>query len=291
MKLINGFEFILLAMLWGSSFLFLRVASPEFGPVAIIAIRVLIATVCLLPLLIKKQLLPEVANNKSILFWIGLTNSAIPFVLFSVATLELTAGYTSVINATAPLWAAFIGLIGFQLKLSKSAIIGLFIGFSGVLILVWNKLVAFEVDIIWALCAAMTAAMLYGFAVNYSKKQAHSLHPLSVSFGSLAFASISLLPLCLFYWPQQSVSITGWLSVIALGVFCTALAYVLYFKLIKDLGSSNAITVTYFIPFFGSLFGYWFLDEAITGSMIYGGITILVGTGLTMGLIKFKAKA
>ncbi len=290
MKPLTMIEYILLAMIWGASFLFMRVASPEFGPVVLIALRVSIAVLCLSPLLLNGKRLSALRENKVALVIVGLFNSAFPFCLFAYATLTLSAGYTSVINASAPLWAALIAFLWLQQKVKGFQLLGLAIGFIGVVILVWNKLSSSVLDIGLGIGAGFLASIMYGYAVNYTKTRLAGVEPLTVAIGSQMTATAVLLPFLFFDWPTETISVNAWLSVIALGVLCTALAYVLYFKLIAQMGGTNAITVTYLIPLFGSLFGYWFLAELMTLDMVLGGLLIILGTALVMGGIKLPAK-
>ncbi|MEE4245748.1 MAG: EamA family transporter [Kangiellaceae bacterium] len=291
MKPLYLFEFVILAMLWGASFLFMKVAAPEFGAVPLIELRVAIASVVLIPIVFMRGSQRQLCTHLTPLLIVGATNSAIPFSLFAFATLSLSAGYTSVVNSTAPLWAAMIGFVWLKQRYSRTALLGFGVGFAGVMILVWSKLTGLQGDIVVAVLAAVFAAVLYGYAVNYSRLTLAKADPFAVAGGSMFTAALMLLPWALWQWPATDISQQAWSSVIALGLLCTALAYVLYFRLIKHIGSEKAITVTYFIPLFGSLFGYILLDEMITSDMLFGGILIILGTGLVMGLISFNRKA
>jgi drug/metabolite transporter (DMT)-like permease len=279
-------EFFLLAALWGGSFLFMRIATPEFGPVALVQIRVTLALLLLLPVLIWQQKQQSLIDNAKPIFYVGLLNSAVPFVCFAFAALTLTAGYSSVTNASAPLWTALLAVLLFKERIAPHGILGLLIGFSGVMVLLWDSLVGWQTNQLLAVCAALTATLCYGVAANYTRKHLQGVSSLVITVGSLLFASIQLLPFTLFYWPESSISLDSWLSALVLALFCTGLAYILYFRLIASLGASKAITVTYFIPIFGSAFGVMFLNEEITLSMLWGGVVIILGTAITMGLVK-----
>lgn len=282
-------ELILLAALWGASFLFMRIAAPEFGAIALIEVRVLVAGLVLLPFWLAHKgasSWPTVKNEWWSLSVVGALNSAVPFVLFAYSTLHITGGYASILNATAPIWGALVAWAWLRKTLSFSQIAGLSVGFVGVTILVSNSIQwSFEAKSLGVL-AAFSAPILYGIAANYTSEKLAHVSPLAIAtFSQLSSAAI-LLPLALLFLPSQAISLSAWLSVIALAVLCTSLAYLLYFRLIAEVGSTRAITVTFLIPVFGMLWGWWFLNEEITLSMLAGSLIILLGTALVVGVIK-----
>lgn len=278
MKTRDILEWLSLGALWGASFLFMRVASPEFGPVALIAMRVTAAAMFLaIPIILRKELSLLGRYWKQLLL-LGALNSAIPFTLFAYATLSMTAGDAAVLNATAPLFGGLIGYLWFRENLSLQKIAGLAIGFLGVVILVWGKLSG--IAGVLPLSAGLVAALLYGVAAHFSKRSLKNVPPLVVSTGSLIAASLLLLPLSVYAWPENMPSAKSWLCVLALGIGCTAIAYLLYFRLLKNVGPSNAMTVAYLIPVFGILWGYLLLNESVTITTWIGGFTVLAGTSL-----------
>lgn len=271
-------EWLLLGALWGASFLFMRVASPEFGPIALIAMRVTVAAGFLIvPILVRHEL-PLLLRHWKQLLILGALNSAVPFTLFAYATLSMTAGDAAVLNATAPLFGGLIGYLWFREILSIQKVIGLVIGFCGVVILVWGKLSG--VTSVTPLLAGLSAAIMYGFAAHYSKRALKNVPPLVVSTGSLIAASLILLPIAAVTWPATAPSKMGWICVAALGLGCTAIAYLLYFRLLRNVGTSKAMTVAYLIPVFGILWGYLLLHESVTAATWIGGLTVIAGTTL-----------
>lgn len=272
------FEWLLLGALWGASFLFMRVASPEFGPVGLIAMRVSAAAVFLIiPILARGEMLMMLRFWKQLAV-LGALNSAIPFTLFAYATLFMTAGDAAVLNATAPLFGGLIGYAWFREILSIRKMVGLAIGFLGVVILVWGKLSGAAG--VTPLLAGLAAAVLYGIAAHYNKRSLKNVPPLVVSTGSLIAASIMLLPLAFLAWPTAAPSTRSWLCVVALGIGCTAIAYLLYFRLLRNVGPAKAMTVAYLIPVFGILWGFLLLQESVTIATLIGGLTVLAGTSL-----------
>lgn len=282
----NLIELILLAAIWGASFLFMRIAVPELGPIALIALRVGIAAIVLAPVLRTVAARNQFRAKAWPLLVVGITNSAIPFCLLAYSTLYVDAGFDSILNATTPLWAALIGAAGFQVSMARQQIIGLFIGLIGVVMLVWDTLEAGAAGVPMAIIAALVAASFYGYAVNYSKHHLAGVRPFVVAFGSQFFASLILVPLSWFFCPTQAVASSTWACVVALGVLCTGFAYVLYFRLIERVGATYAASVTFLIPVFGLVWGAFFLDEKITPIMLVGCTVVLFGTALASGRLK-----
>lgn len=286
--LMNVIELIALAAVWGASFLFMRVATPELGPIPLIALRVGIAALILLPMMRSAVARGQFRAKLGHLLVVGLTNSAIPFCLLAYSTLSVNAGLDSVLNATTPLWAALIASIGFQASMGRQQIFGMLIGFLGVVVLVRDTLVAGTSGVPLAIGAALVATLFYGFAVNYSKRYLAGVQPFVVAFGSQFFASIVLVPLALWLWPTRSISVSTWGCVAALGIVCTGFAYVLFFRLVENVGAAYAASVTFLIPVFGIIWGAAFLGEKVTPMMFAGGAIVLLGTAITSGKISWR---
>lgn len=289
MKAADLVELIALAAIWGASFLFMRIGAPEFGPVALTALRVAGATLMLLPLVFWRGHAAALRTHWKPIAVVGLFNTALPFVLFSIAALAINAGLSSIFNATAPLWGALIAWLWLGDRLSRARVLGLFIGFVGVVFLAWNK-ASFKpgehgVSAALAIGACLAATLGYGFAANYTKKKLTGVPPLAVATGSQAAATALVALPALWFAPTSMPSAAAWGSVVVLALLCTGVAYPLYFRLIAHLGAARAITVTYLIPLFGALWGALFLSEAITPAMALGCGVVLVGTALASGLL------
>jgi drug/metabolite transporter (DMT)-like permease len=285
MRISDIAEFILLAALWGGSFLFMRIASPVLGPVWLIELRVLLAGLVLLPLLIKMNLLGEVRRKLIPLFILGCINSAIPFCLFAFAALSLPAGFTSIINATTPLFGIIVASIWLKEKLTITRSIGFALGFAGVVILIGWKTTAITQSFIMAVVAALLAPILYSIAAAYVKRNLADVPPLVITTTTSLSAAIFLLPAIPFTIPKTSPTAIVILAVIALAIFSTALAYILFFRLIKNIGSTRSLTVAYLVPIFAILWGAIFLKESVTISMVVGCIFIFIGTAIANNLL------
>ncbi len=293
MRLIDIFQLVLLAAFWGGSFLFLRIAAPVLGPVWLIEVRVLFAGLILLLFAARQGLLTTIRRNFVPLLIVGAINSGIPFLLFAFASLSLPAGFSSILNATTPLFGTIVAAIWLKEKLTASRMIGFVLGFAGVVILVGWKTFAVTQSFVNAVVAAMIAAFLYALAATYTRKYLCGVPPLAmrkpppsaIATGSLLSAAILIAPLIPFFIPTRTPTITVILSVIALSLFSTAFSYILYFRLINNIGSTKTLTVTYLSPGFAMLWSQLILKEPITQSMIVGCSFILLGTATANDLL------
>jgi drug/metabolite transporter (DMT)-like permease len=278
-------DLLVLGAIWGASFLFMRVAAPEFGAVPLIAARVGIAAIFLVVVLARRGGLLHLWPNAARLTLLGAINSAIPFSLFAYAVLSVTAGFASVLNATAPLFGALVAFVWLRDRPAPARITGLIVGFSGVLILVWGRLSVASDGGGFAVLAGLSAAVLYGISANYAKKRMSDIDPYVIATGSLIAATVVLLPVAYLYWPETPPTRGGWASAVLLAVICTGIAYIIYFRLLSRIGPSKTLAVTYLIPAFGLLWGHLLLQEPISTSMIVGCAVILLGTTLATGIV------
>jgi len=270
---------LLLAALWGGSFLFMRIAAPVLGPVWLIALRVLIAGIVLLPLLLQRRQLPALRRHGWQLLWVGLVSAALPFTLLAYSSLELTAGLTSILNATVPIFAAVIGYSVYGEVLDTRRVAGVLLGFVGVIVLVGLPQGAASPPMLSVL-AGLAAAVSYVFAANFAKRRLSQVPTVVFVTGSQLGAAAFLLPLMPVFPPPQSPGGLVIAAVLALAVLSTALAFIIYFQLIREVGPTRTLTVTYLIPVFAIAWGALLLGEEITLGMLLGGGLILLGVAL-----------
>lgn len=283
-------DLTLLAALWGGSFLFMRYATPAFGALPLMWLRVTIATACLLPLLIWRGQVGALRARIGVVTVMGLFNSAIPFVLIAWATLSITAGLASILNATVPIMTALIGALWLRDRLGAGRLAGLVIGMAGVVLLAADKADFKPGGSGWALLAMVAATACYGFAANVTKRYLTGVPPMVNAAGSQTVSAVALTPFALWAWPAQTPAPLAWGAAVVLGIGCTAVAYVLFFRLIERIGASRAVTVTFLVPVFGTLWGALFLGETVTGTMLVGGAVVLLGTGLSTGVIRWPGR-
>lgn len=274
---------LLLGSIWGASFLFLRLAEPEFGAVPLIAVRVSVGALVLCGMLAARGELHDLRGHARGFVIVGALNSAVPFTLYAWATGSLGAGVPSVLNATVPLFGALVGSLWLGERLSGRRALGLALGFAGVLILTWSRLFSGAGDTsALAVAAGLFAALLYAIAAHDTKRRLAGVPPLAIAAGSMVGASALLVPVALFVLPRELPSPRALAAALALGLVCTSLAYAIYFRLLEALGATRAITVTYLVPAFGLLWSYLFLDEPLTWRTLAGSTVVLCGTALIL---------
>ena len=283
-------DFVLLAAIWGSSFLFMRIGTVEFGPLPTAAVRVTIAALFLFPLVCLRGLLPVLKNHWKRIFFIGVLNSGIPFACFSFALLSISTGLSAILNATVPMFGALIAWVWLKDKPTASRILGLVIGFAGVALLAWDQATfkpnAAGVAPGWAVLACLLACICYGISASYTKRYLSGLPPLVTAAGSQIGATLGLALPALWMWPARMPGASAWLALLAVGVVCTGIAYILFFQLIENAGPARALSVTFVVPVFAVLYGVLFLGESVTPWMVGCAAVIVGGTALATGLLK-----
>lgn len=289
MKTRDVVDLILLAALWGGSFLFMRIAVPEFGPIALIELRVAVASVFLLVVLAMRGGVGLLRQHARPMMTVGIINSALPFCLLAYATLSVTAGFASILNATSPMWGAVVAWLWLRDRLTSWRVAGLVIGFAGIVALTWGNAGFKDGGSGLAILAGLAATLSYGVAASYTKKKLTGVDPIAVATGSQVGATLVLAPLTLLAWPAAPVSANAWASAIVMGVASTGIAYILYFRLIANVGPARAIAVTFLVPIFAIAWGALLLREPLTVQMVLGGLIVLAGTALSTGLIKPRA--
>lgn len=285
-------DFLILAAIWGSSFLFMRDAALELGALPTAALRVAIAATFLLPILLARGHWAELrAHWKPVLF-VGLLNSGIPFVFWAFAVVHITTGLSSILNATVPLFGAVVAWLWLGDRLTVSRTVGLAIGFGGVLLLAGGQ-ASFEpndsgIAPAWAVAAGLAATTCYALSASFTKKHISSLSPIVIATGSQIGATLALALPALWFRPDHGPSASAWGSLLMVGVLCTGVAYILYFRLIEAAGPARALTVTFLVPVFAIAYGVIFLSETVTVWMLLCGAVILLGTALSSGLLTLK---
>lgn len=286
-------DFVLLAAIWGASFLFTRLGAAEFGVLPTAGMRVGVAATFLLPLLVARGQLHLLRAHWKKIFFLGMLNSGIPFALYAFALLSISTGLSSLLNATVPLFGALVAWFWLKDRPHGVRVLGLLIGFMGVAMLAWGK-ASFKPNASglvtgWAVLACLGACLCYGLSASFTKRYLSGQPSLVIATGSQVGATLGLALPALWFWPSQTPSATAWLALLAVGVLCTGVAYVLFFRLIEKVGAAGSLTVTFLIPVFAVVYGVIFLGESVTTWMLVCGAIILCGTALSMGLFKLHS--
>lgn len=288
-----GLEFTLLAAIWGASFMFMQQAALEFGALPTAFVRVGVAALFLLPLMLARGQWPALRRHAGPVLFCGLINSGIPFALFSFALLHIPTGLSSILNATVPLFGALIAWawLGHQPGASRS--LGLVVGFIGVVLLAWDKIgwpPSSASSAAWAVPACLCATFSYAMAASYTHRYLGGLPALMTATGSQIGAALGLALPALWLWPATAPSAGAWAAVVALGVLCTGIAYIMYFRLIEQLGPARSLTVTFAVPVFAIVYGVTLLGETLTPWMLVCGAIVLCGTMLATGLVSLHRR-
>lgn len=267
----------ILAALWGGSFLFMRLSSPSLGPFVVTAARLYFASIFMVLIIkttteIKLRSLPW----KKLCF-VGLFNSAIPFTLFAYGEVHLSASLGSILNGTTPIFTALLATLYFHEKYRLMQSIGFVLGITGVIIIVGWHPVPLNFGNVSAIIACIVASFCYGIGGLFAATKIRGYPPLALAFGQLSTAAIMLTPFMLYTLPHQIPSTKIIISLFNLGIFCTGFAFLIYYYLIREMGASKTLTVSYIAPIFGMLWGFLFLGEQIHLTYVIGLVTILSG--------------
>jgi drug/metabolite transporter (DMT)-like permease len=276
-----------LAAIWGASFLFMRIAAPAFGSVNTTFLRVFFALVGLAAMLLLLRTPMQFQGKLKSIMVLGIINSGVPFLMYAVAALWLPAGYSAILNATTPLMGALIGFSFFHETLTLRKWAGVMLGLVGIGLITTTGEVDLSGQLAIGVLACLIATACYGCAGFLTRRwvtERGGLDAKLVAFGSQIGAVLFLLPFFGYTlatgpavdWAQPGV----WASVLAVGFLCTAFAYLLYFRLIADIGPLRSLTVTFLIPPFGILWGYLVLGETLTGGFVFGGAVVCLAVWL-----------
>ena len=296
MKPADLFRLLALSAIWGASFLFMRIVVPEMGALNTAFFRVLFGATGLLLLLVALRVNWRFQGKLRAAMLLGAINSGIPFVLYSLAAKVLPAGYSAILNATTPLMGVVIGALFFGDTLTGRKVAGVVLGLAGVGVLTRTGPVAFDTATLCGALACLLATSCYGLAGFLTKRwitDRGGLDSKLVAFGSQLGAVALLLPFFAVTTGMQGTPLHGsagtWFALLALGFVCSALAYILFFRLIADIGPVKSLTVTFLIPLFGVLWGWLFLNEQLSWAYAVGGV--LIGAALLLVLKPASAKA
>lgn len=273
---------LLLSAMWGASFLYYRIAVPHVGPIVLAEGRTLLGAVTLAPFL-RPAHWQAIRRHWKLLTVLGFLNGALPYALIAYAQLTLTAPVASILNASTAMFTAVAAYFALAEPMSPKRVVGLVIGIFGVGVVVGFSGYSGTRKFWLAVAAMVISSVAYSAAAVLSRK-AKNETPLVLAFGQLFFGSVLLSPLTIAKLPQANFPLEATLSILALGVFSTAIAYLLYFKLITEAGTTNTLSVTLIVPVFGTLWSWLFRGESITPGGLVGALIIAVGVILVTGI-------
>jgi drug/metabolite transporter (DMT)-like permease len=271
-------ELTLLGAVWGGSFLFMRVAAADFGPFPLVEVRLALGALILLPFLwrARSQFTPGVWLR---IAGIAAINSVLPFILFAWGAERAPAGIGAITNAMTVMFAALVAFLFYGEQIGTRRWIGLIAGFVGVAVLASGHIAGASVGS--AALAGTAAALCYGLGINFVRHYLAGYPAAALAAANLAIGALMLAPLAIYTWPQHPIPVASWVSAVLLGVLCTGVAFVFYYRLIARIGAPRTATVTYLIPLFGVIWAWLLLGESVTLTMVLAGALILAGVGLS----------
>ena len=276
-------QLVTLGAIWGGAHALTRFSAPIVGPVLLVESRIVLAAVLLSAVALYTTRPLRLQDQWRQMLVLGALNTALPFLLTTYAATELNASVISVLNATAPLFGAVIGAVWLRNPLSVRAFAGMLIGICGVATLLWSDLGKTHLSNPVPVIAALGTACAYGYASNYARRHAQRIDHFNSAHGSLWVAALLVAPAVPFHALAAPVSGSVAAAVLALGLVCTGIGYLLYFRLIHDVGPASALSVSFLIPAFGVLWGVIWLDEPVTPALVGGAVLVICATVLVTG--------
>jgi drug/metabolite transporter (DMT)-like permease len=271
-------ELTALGAIWGGSFLFMRVAAPDFGAFPLVEARLALGALVLMPFLwrARAQFTPGLWLR---IAGIAAVNSVIPFALFAWGAERAPAGIGAITNAMTVMFTALVAFLFYGEHIGTRRLVGLVAGFVGVIILASGRTAG---ESVWpAALAGTTASLMYGFGINLVRHHLSGYPAGAVAAANLGAGAVLLAPLALYNWPHHPLTLGPWVSAVLLGVLCTGIAFVFYYRLIARIGAPRTATVTYLIPLFGVVWAWLLLGEPVTLTMAVAGALILGGVALS----------
>jgi drug/metabolite transporter (DMT)-like permease len=281
---------IMLSVLWGGSFLFIRVAVPALGPFLLVELRVGLAAAALLLYALAAGSMPKIRGRWRSFLVLGFLNAAVPFSLISAAETHLTASLAAILNSTTVMFTAIVAAVWMGDALTARKAIGIVLGIVGVSVLVgWDPLPLNGI-VLLAVAAMLLASLSYALGATYAKQSFSGIPPIGMALGQLGGAVALLLPLAVVSLPERAPSTVVTFSMLGLAFLSTAVAYLIYFRLIENVGPTSTVTVTLLVPVFGLLFGVLLLEEPFGPGTLAGLGIILTSVVLITGIAPRKSK-
>jgi drug/metabolite transporter (DMT)-like permease len=280
----------MLSALWGGSFLFIRVAVPALGPFLLVELRVGLAAAALCLYALAAGSMPKIRGRWKSFLVLGFLNAAVPFSLISAAEIHLTASLAAILNSTTVMFTAIVAAVWMGDALTARKAIGIVLGIVGVSVLVgWDPLPLNGI-VLLAVAAMLLASLSYALGATYAKQSFSGIPPIGMALGQLGGAVALLLPLAVVSLPERAPSTVVTFSMLGLAFLSTALAYLIYFRLIESVGPTSTLTVTLLVPVFGLLFGVLLLEEPFGPGTLAGLGIILTSVVLITGIAPRKSK-
>lgn len=274
---------LLLSAVWGASFIFMRVLAPVLGPVVTADLRVAVGGCALLLYFLLIRFRPQWRQHWCQYAVIGTFNVGVPLLLFSYAAQHIPASYSAIINATTPLFGSVFAAVWLKEAFTRIKAIGLLLGIAGVATITGSSLpTSTSAAFMPSVFACLLAAASYAGAGIYIKRCASHVNPIGSAGCAQIFAAMALLPFWLAAPPTGPIDSTIVFNVMGVGLLSSALGFLLYFRLVRDIGPARAMMVAFLTPLFGIVWGILFLGEVLAPPAIVGGAMIVLSTLLIL---------
>ena len=272
--------------MWGASYLFMRYAVPSFGPVGLIEVRVVVAGLALAVFLKATGGAVGWRKHWRAFLFVGAVGLAAPFVLIAKALATIDASTAAILNALSPLFATLVAAAWIRDPITPAKMAGIALCLAGTAVLVgWTPKPMTGAELL-AAGMSIAATALYGFTIVFTKVHLKDASPIGNSVGTLLMAAVALAPFVPFAHGEAAITPAAWGAALGLAIVSTTFAFILYYRLIADVGPVKAITVTLLVPVFGMLWGVIFLGEPLTAGRVAGCAIILAGCSLILGLVR-----
>ncbi len=280
-----------LAAMWGASFLFLRYAVPTMGAVLLVELRVAIAGFALLAFVLASGGSVGWKRHWRAYLFVGTVGLAAPFTLIAQAVSVIDASTAAILNALSPLFASIVAAIWIRDPLTPAKLAGIALCLVGTAVLVGWTPVPMSARELLAASLSVAAAALYGYTIVFTKVHLRDANPMATSAGTLLVAAAAMLPFTPVTRDFSAIPAGAWIAALGLALVSTTVAFILYYRLIADVGPVKAITVTLLVPVFGVLWGVLLLGEPLGAGRLAGCAIILAGCSLILGLVRFPVRA
>lgn len=275
-----------LAALWGASYLFMRIAVPHVGPAWLAEGRTLSGGLVMIAFVTATRVPLDVRRHWRGYLVMGIVGVAIPFWLIGTAVKTIDASTAAILNATSPIFGAIVASVWIRERLTLEKVLGIAMSIAGIAILVGWTPRPMSLEELVACSLSLLACACYGFGAVFAKVKLKDAPSSALSTASCLVAAGAMAPFTPWSVAAGPVPMGAWLAIAALGVFCTGFAFILYYRLIADLGPVRGVMVTLLIPVFGILWGVVFLGEPVTAGRLAGCATVLLGCALALGLLR-----
>lgn len=272
--------FVAVGILWGIPYLLIRVAVRDLSPAMVVFSRVLIGALILVPLAIRQKSFGPALRNSTYIFAYAAVEIMGPWFLITKAEMKISSGLAGLLVATVPIWATiYASFTGDKTVWHRKRLAGLVVGFIGLVAVVGIESLSGK-NSLWAIISILIAAVGYALAPNMIMKKLPDISGLAINALAMAMTAVVYAPFAILQWPKGHVSQNSLLSVIALGIFPTAMAFVVFFAVLKEVGPARASLVTYLNTAFAVMLGVLILSEPLTLGIVIGLPMVLIGSYL-----------